>query len=142
VVTDKPLLEHSPSVTLIVVEGSDIVLVRQSRPGAPRPTLELPQETFEPGETAIDAAHRGLHEECGLHVGRWLECGTFLAAPAYSTELVHVLAGRVTSASEQELDEDEDIEVVRLPLSALPEALDDGCSLAAHSLWQAAGSPT
>lgn len=141
-VTQKPLVRHPEAVSLVVLDGDRVVLVRQPRPGAPGTTLELPAETFEPGETAREAAARGLAEECGLvAAGEWTEVGAFWAAPSYSTERVHVLCARVGGTTARRLDDDEEIEVERRPLDELPAALDDATSIAAFALWRLAGSP-
>jgi 8-oxo-dGTP pyrophosphatase MutT (NUDIX family) len=130
------LIEHPPTVGLVVVDGDDIVLVRQTRPGSRSRTLELPSGKLEDGETPEQAAARELAEECGLSASQLRELGTFWAAPAYSTELIHVFeATGLTPADAAALDEDEDIEVERLPLASALERLDDACSIAALALW-------
>jgi 8-oxo-dGTP pyrophosphatase MutT (NUDIX family) len=129
------LIEHPPSVVLVVSDGDELVLVRQRRPGADGLVLELPAGTLEPGETALEAADRELAEECGLAASGWTELGSFWAAPAYSTERVTVLAGTVSDTAHGEADEDEEIEVVLMrPADALPR-LEDAGSVAALGLW-------
>jgi ADP-ribose pyrophosphatase len=130
------LIQHPPSVVLVVHEGGELVLVRQSRPGSGTRTLELPSGKIEDGETPLEAAARELAEECGLAAAELTELGTFWAAPGYSTELVHVFdAAELSVADPAELDDDEDIEVERRPLVGALEALDDGVSIAALALW-------
>src|SRR5436190_22857457 len=60
------LIRHPPSVVLIPVDGGELVLVRQSRPGSGTRTLELPSGKLEEGETPLQGAARELAEECGL----------------------------------------------------------------------------
>jgi ADP-ribose pyrophosphatase len=130
------LIQHPPSVVLVVHEGGELVLVRQSRPGSGTRTLELPSGKIEDGETPLEAAARELGEECGLAAAELTELGTFWAAPGYSTELVHVFdAAGLSVADPAELDDDEDIEVERRPLVGALEALDDGVSIAGLALW-------
>jgi 8-oxo-dGTP pyrophosphatase MutT (NUDIX family) len=130
------LIEHPPTVGLVVVDGDDIVLVRQTRPGSRSRTLELPSGKLEAGESPEQAAARELAEECGLAASHLRELGTFWAAPAYSTELIHVFeATGLNPADPAALDDDEDIEVERLPLSTALTRLDDACSIAALALW-------
>jgi ADP-ribose pyrophosphatase len=130
------LIQHPPSVVLIAVEGGELVLVRQSRPGSGSRTLELPSGKLEDGESPAEAAARELAEECGLAAEALSEIGTFWAAPGYSTELVHVFeASGLREAHPAELDEDEDIEVERLPLAGALTQLDDAASIAAFALW-------
>ncbi|HVD65551.1 MAG TPA: NUDIX hydrolase [Gaiellaceae bacterium] len=130
------LIQHPPSVVLIAVEGGELVLVRQSRPGSGTRTLELPSGKLEDGEAPAEAAARELAEECGLAAQKLSEVGTFWAAPGYSTELVHVFeASGLSKAEPAERDDDEDIEVERLPLANALEKLDDAASIAALALW-------
>ncbi len=129
------MIEHPPSVVLVVSDGDELVLVRQRRPGAGGPVLELPAGTLEPGETALEAADRELAEECGLAASGWTELGSFWTAPAYSTERVTALAGSVSGTAEGQADEDEEIEVVRLRAEDALPRLEDAGSVAALCLW-------
>lgn len=129
------MIEHPPSVVLVVADGDEIVLVRQHRPGAGTDVLELPAGTLERGESTRDGADRELAEECGLAVDGWTELGSFWASPAYSTEWVTALAGTVSGTATAELDEDEEIEVVRVGAGEALARVEDGISLAALALW-------
>jgi ADP-ribose pyrophosphatase len=113
--------------------------VRQTRPGTPEPTLELPSGKLEPGETARAAAVRELAEECGLMAAELRPLGSFWVVPAYSTEHCHVFeAIGLLPAPPAQLDSDEDIEVVRVPLAEARERLSDAASLAALALLRGA----
>ena len=130
------LIEHPDSVVIVAVERDEIVLVRQTRPGANGQTLELPAGCLETGETPSDAAARELREECGLAAGSWRELGSFWAAPEYSTEYVHVFEAReLLDVGSPGLDADEDVAVERLPLKGVLGELSDGGSLGALALW-------
>jgi ADP-ribose pyrophosphatase len=128
------LIEHPPSVVLLVSEGDLLVVVRQHRAGAGGDVLELPAGTLEPGETVLECADRELAEECGLAVSQWTELGSFWAAPAYSTERVTVLAGETAGTATATPDPDESIVVERMPAGEAATRLDDATSLAALAL--------
>jgi ADP-ribose pyrophosphatase len=131
------LIQHPESVAIVALVDGELVTVRQPRAGASEPTLELPSGKLEPGETALEAAGRELAEECALAAAGWRELGTFWAVPAYSTELVHVveavgpLADTVGAP-----DEDEELEVERIPVEQALDLLSDAVSLAALALWR------
>ncbi|MFN8185516.1 MAG: NUDIX hydrolase [Gaiellales bacterium] len=136
-------IHHPESVTLVVVDGDELVLVRQSRPGAPGTrTLELPAGSCEPGETPAEAAARELAEECGLAAASLRPIGSFYVVPAYSSELTHVYEATGLSPASAESDEDEDITLERRPVGQTLRALSDAGSIAALALWlgQAAGA--
>ena len=128
------LIEHPPSVVLIVSDGDQVVAVRQHRPGADGEVLELPAGTLEPGETITECADRELAEECGLAVSEWLELGSFWAAPAYSTEKVAVLAGEYSGTATATPDPDESITVEWISAGEAAVRLEDATSLAALAL--------
>ena len=130
------LIEHPETVIVVAVEDDQIALVRQSRPGADGTTLELPAGCLEEGETPEEAAVRELEEECGLAAGSWRRLGSFWAAPAYSTELVHVFeATGLLEIGSPGLDEDEELVSERLPLKGVLGELSDAGSLGALALW-------
>lgn len=130
------LVEHPESVAIVALDGDDIVLVRQTRPGANGTTLELPAGCLEEGESPEQAAARELEEECGLAAGTWRGLGSFWAAPEYSTERVHAFeATDLLDVGSPGLDEGEDVVVERLPLKGVIGQLSDAASLGAMALW-------
>jgi len=131
------LVQHPESVAIVALVDGELLAVRQPRPGAPEPTLELPSGKLEPGETALEAARRELAEECGVAASGWREVGTFWAVPAYSTELVHVVEalGPLADAVGTP-DDDEELEVERIPVDRALDLLSDAVSLAALALWR------
>lgn len=134
--SDRALYVHPPSVTLVVVDGDELVLVRQSRPGAAgQRTLELPAGTCEPDETPEQAAGRELAEECGLAADRLRFVASFWVVPSYSTEVTHVFEASGLTPADADADDDEDIELERLPIGAALTALSDAGSIAALALW-------
>jgi ADP-ribose pyrophosphatase len=134
------LFEHPHSVILVALDGDELIAVRQTRPGAPERTLELPSGKLAPGESAAEAAARELAEECGLEAASLRELASFWVVPSYSTELAHVFeATGLTHGRARQLDEDEDIEVERIPLAEAWGCLSDASSLAALGHWERSG---
>lgn len=131
------VLKKPHSVVVVAVDGSEIVVVRQTRAGANGVTIELPGGSLDPGETPEEGAARELLEECGLAAGAWRKLGSFWAAPDDTTEHVHAFEAtelvHIGRASPQ--DGEEDLEVDRLPLRGVIGELTDAGSLAAVALW-------
>jgi len=130
------VLRRPDSVSLVAVDGADIVVVRQTRAGADGRTLELPAGSIEEGETPEECAARELVEECGLAAGSWRRLGSFWAAPDYSTEYVHAFeATELVAVGTAEREEGDDLVTERRPLRGLIAELSDANSLAALALW-------
>lgn len=96
-----------------------IVMVRQYRHGSDSITLEFPCGTVEKGEKAEKAAIRELEEETGCHShSNPIRLGSVSPNSAFMTNRSTVfLFEDVKIETEQHLDENEEIEVVHLPLN-------------------------
>ncbi len=114
-----------PGAAVIVPRFADgsVALVRQYRYAVARELLELPAGKLAgPAEEPIACARRELAEETGLAAGRWTPLVSFFTAPGFCDELLHCfLAEELEPVSGFAPDDDERIEVVRMPL---PTALD------------------
>jgi ADP-ribose pyrophosphatase len=118
----REIVEHRPAAAAVAIDDlGQVVLVRQLRPAVDAHILELPAGLMDPGEAPIDCARRELREETGYLAGRLQPLVAFYTSPGFTTELVHVFVATELEASTAALDDEEDIEVVRLPL---PEALE------------------
>jgi ADP-ribose pyrophosphatase len=130
------VLRRPDSVSIVAVDGGELVVVRQTRAGADGRTLELPAGSIEDGETPEQCAARELVEECGLEAGAWRKLGEFWAAPDYSTEFVHAFeATELVDVGIGEREEGDDLLMERLPLRGVMAELSDANSLAALALW-------
>ena len=78
------------------------------------------------GEDPASAALRELREETGAVAGELIPLGRFYPTCAYSTEVIQMFLARGLSFGERELDEDEFLNVFRLPLRELVEKVLNG----------------
>jgi ADP-ribose diphosphatase len=112
------VVEHRESMTVIAIDAEDrIILVRQYRHPVGDRLLETPAGSVDEGETVEEAVNRELSEETGLCAREVRLVGTFYLAPGWATEYMHVYLARDLYEAAAEPDEDEQIEVVRLPLA-------------------------
>ncbi|MDD5475994.1 MAG: NUDIX hydrolase [Syntrophales bacterium] len=111
----------------------EVVMISQWRHGIRRPTLELPGGVVDEGETIMKAAKRELLEETGYVADELISLGSVHTNPAFFNNLCHTfLAKNVCRRQKQDLDDKEDIEVVLVPVSEIPEMLRAG--VITHSL--------
>ena len=114
--TTREIVEHSHAVCIVPVdEDGNVVLVRQYRKPAEEALLEVPAGGVEEGEVSEDAVLRELQEEIGYTAGNLQHLSSFWVAPGWATEFMHAYLATDLTPSRLEADEDENIEVVRLP---------------------------
>lgn len=81
-----------------------VVLIEQFRIGAaaadrPAWLIEIPAGIVEPGEAVDEVARREANEEAGLDLLQLKPIVEFLPSPGGSSEVVHLLAGRIDRTS-------------------------------------------
>lgn len=120
----KEIVRHGAAVAVVAVDaGERVLLVRQERPAVGGKVLEIPAGLLEPGEEPEAAARRELQEETGLHGGEWVEAASILSSPGFTDERIHLFVARGLEEGDADLDEGEELEVVRVPVSELPGLL-------------------
>lgn len=94
-----------------------IALVKQYRHPAKCELLEIPAGKIEVGETPMESAARELEQEIGFRAGRIESLADFYATPGFCEERLHVFLATELTPVEQNLDHDEFVEIVYLPLA-------------------------
>jgi ADP-ribose pyrophosphatase len=102
---------------LPVFEDGSVALVRQWRYPINRYSLEISAGRIEPGQTPEQTALRELEEEMGYRASELRKLGEFNVAPGYCEERLFVYLATGLEESSQNLDDDEEIEVVRMPFA-------------------------
>lgn len=121
------LVSHAGAVAIIAVDDDqNVLLVRQYRHPTGKTLLELPAGTLEQGEEPAVCARRESQEEIGHNPGELIHIGAGYMAPGYSTEYIHFFLARQLTPASLPGDDDEDIQVERLPLSQLGELVRAG----------------
>ncbi len=113
---------HPGGVTVAALDENDeLYFVRQFRYPYGRVILELPAGTLEKGENPIDACVRELREETGAVCSQLHSLGEFYPSVGYCDEVIYLYYTRIESVESQQLDEDEFINVVKIPLKKAVE---------------------
>ena len=114
----REIIEHNGAVAMVpITDEGNIVMVEQFRYACGRPVLEIPAGKIDAGETDPAAvAVRELREETGYSADKVILLGKINTSAAYSEEMISVYAMTGLTPGEQDLDEGEFIDVVKIPL--------------------------
>jgi 8-oxo-dGTP pyrophosphatase MutT (NUDIX family) len=122
---ERQVVEHPGSVAILAYDDEVVYLVRQPREAVEADgLLEIPAGTLEPGEDPLECGKRELAEEVGLAAEHWRELKLVHTSPGILSERAWIFAATGLSPASGELDEDERIEIVRLPRAEVAAALD------------------
>lgn len=125
--TKREIVEHGGVAAIVVIDSeNNVLLVRQYRKPVERVLLEIPAGGMEPGEDALVCARRELEEETGFSAERWEELGFFYTSPGFCTEQMHLYLATELRPAKNAADDDENIELVRVPLTSVPELIASG----------------
>jgi ADP-ribose pyrophosphatase len=114
----REVVKHPGAVALVALDaGQNVLLVRQFRLPAGRVLSEIPAGTLKPDEAPAACATRELQEETGYKPGQLEALGGFFAAPGYTTEYIHLFLATELVESQLDADDDEFVEVDRVPLA-------------------------
>lgn len=121
-------LKHPGAVMIIpLFENGDVLLERQYRYPMRKVFIEFPAGKKDAGEAPLETAKRELLEETGYRAERYTHVTDIHNALAYCDEVIHFyLAEGLIQAGEQQLDDNEFVQVLRVPLSQLMTWIKNG----------------
>ena len=123
----REVVHHKGSAVIIPVhDDGTVVLVRQYRHPAVRYLLEAPAGTLAHGERPEVGAARELQEELGLTAARLEKLSEFFVSPGFLEEKMWVFLATDFSEGKQNLDDDEILDLVRLPIAEALEMITSG----------------
>jgi ADP-ribose diphosphatase len=123
----REVVHHSGSAVIIPVFADDTVaLVKQYRHPAVRYLLEAPAGTLNDRESPDVGAARELEEELGLIAGHLEKLSEFFVSPGFCEEKMWVYLATQLTNSTQRLEDDEILEVIRVPFSQALEMITGG----------------
>ena len=119
---------HIGAVAIIpITDSGDVIIERQYRYPHKRIFLEIPAGKLDStDEVPLEAARRELREETGATAEKFTYLGKMIPSPAVLSEVIHLYLAEGLSFGERELDDDEFLEVERIPLSKLYEMVLNG----------------
>lgn len=123
----REVLHHPGAVAMVALDNAqNVVLVKQFRSGSRRITLEIPAGLLEPDEDPQDAIVREMREETGYRPQTVTAIGGVYPVPGISDEYIHLFYGRDLVHDPLAQDDEEFIEVVRLPIETALAMIDRG----------------
>lgn len=121
---EREVVEHPGSVGVVAYDERFVYLVRQPREAVEHDRLlEIPAGKIDPGESPLACGKRELAEEVGLVAERWSELHTIYASPGYVDESIAIYAASRLTEVDPDPDDEEQIELVRLPVAEIDSAL-------------------
>jgi ADP-ribose pyrophosphatase len=126
--TYKREIVHHPGSAAIVAVFDDmtVALVRQYRHAVVRYVLEIPAGTLASPERPEEGAARELEEELGVTAARLEKLSEFFVSPGFVEEKMWVYLATDLTETAQCLEEDEMIEIVRVPFTRALEMVASG----------------
>jgi 8-oxo-dGTP pyrophosphatase MutT (NUDIX family) len=122
---DREIVGHPGAVAVVAHDGEFIYLVAQPRePVDEQALVELPAGKLdEEGEEPLETGKRELAEEIGKGARTWRHLATFWGSPGFSNEEIHLYLATDLYDETAEVEENERIEIVKVPLSDLDTAI-------------------
>ncbi len=125
--TKLEIIEHGGSVVVIPIDDeNNLLFVRQYRHAARGDLLELPAGTRDGEEPFEACAAREIREETGMEAGKLQKLGEFYLAPGYSTEFMAVFLATGLKENPLQADDDEFLQVKKIPLKKAIEMAEQG----------------
>jgi ADP-ribose pyrophosphatase len=128
----RDVVRHNGSVVMLAVDernnptDPDVILERQYRHAAGQYLLELPAGSRNPNEPPLAAAKRELIEETGFRAKRWTLLLRYFASPGFLGEWMQIYLARDLREGIATPEQDEQIEIIRMPLSHAMKLIADG----------------
>ncbi len=123
----REVVHHNGSAVIVpIFDDGTVALVKQYRHPAVRYLLEVPAGTLAKGERPEIGAARELKEELGLVAENLERLSEFFVSPGFCEEKMWVYLATDLVEGEQALEDDEILDVVRLPIADALEMITSG----------------
>lgn len=127
VTVDLETIRHPGAAAVVPVkDDGTVVLIKQFRHAAGGFIYEIPAGKLHPGEDPLHCASRELEEEVGYRASSFELLSSIFTAPGFADEVIHVYQATGLTKGRQQLDRDEVLDVIEMPLAEAVEKIEDG----------------
>jgi ADP-ribose pyrophosphatase len=120
-------VDHPGGVAVIgITDEDEVLLVRQFRYPYKEVIYEIPAGKLEKGEDPFEAGKREFKEECGAVADEYFPLGEVYPTPGYTNEIIRLYGANKLHFEEQNLDEDEFLQIVKMRFDELIERIMSG----------------
>lgn len=126
-VVEWDLIKHPGAAAILpVMEDGRIILVKQYRNALGYKTYEIPAGGIEKGETPLQCVAREIEEETGFYAKKITPLIKVITAIGFCDEQIPIFVGEELVETKQNLDEDEEIDVIKVTMKEAVEMILNG----------------
>lgn len=123
----REVVDHPGGVAVVgLTDNNEVLLVRQFRYPYKETIYEIPAGKLEKGENPKEAGIREFSEECGASAQIFESIGELYPTPGYCGEIIHLYYAEGLTFGEQHLDDDEYLDVIKMPFNECVEKIMNG----------------
>lgn len=120
----REVVHHCGGVCIVpITEDDEIIFVKQFRYPFKEVILEIPAGKIDKGEDHYDCGKRELLEETGAVASEFTYIGVMYPTTGYVTEKIYMYYAKGLTFTKQKLDEDEFLDVVKIPFDKALEMI-------------------
>lgn len=113
----REIVEHNGGICVVpLTENNEILMVEQFRYPYSEVVLEIPAGKRDGNEEPLEGGKRELKEETGATAESYTFLGELYPTPGYCGEIIYMYLARGLSYGETDPDEDEFLNVKKIPL--------------------------
>lgn len=132
---DLEVVRHPGAAAVVPLKDDGrVILIRQFRHAAGGFIYEIPAGKLHPGEDPTVCAVRELEEEVGYRAGKLDLLSSIFTAPGFTDEVIHIYKATELTVGRQQLDRDEVLEVIEMPLLEAVRMIEAGTIRDAKSI--------
>jgi len=127
-------IDHKPTISVVPVDREgNLILIRQYRSAIDQFLIETPAGNIDGGEAIEDAVQRELAEEIGYQAGQLIKLFEGYLVPGYCNEYMYFYLALDLFEKKLPQDEDEVIEISKIPMAEALRILESGAFADAKS---------